>query len=199
MANQEVSYCNIELSWLWVLNVSASQMGSKKGYLLGQWQGWFTWGLRFSVVSLCIIHTWNVCCAEEACRCVSWWALSSRFTSRGMVPASLSGAWLAGHNAKFRIRPTVAWKEDRDQRRFSIWVSFKSNFTCGASIWQYQPLFELCVNCMHCTHVYQAVCDTLYQRNHWDEREKIYQLSEHGALSHCSGDSWANSQHPDSD
>lgn len=44
-----------------------------------------------------------------------------------------------------------------------------------------------------------SACDTLYQRNHRDEREKIYQLSEHGVLSHCWRDSWANSQHPDSD
>lgn len=109
------------------------------------------------LVHVCV-QTWYVCCAEEAFLCVSWWAFSSRFTSRGIVPASLSGAWLVGHSARFRIRPTVAWGEDRDQRRFSVTVSFKGNVTCGASIWHYQPPLELSADCMHWTHVYQAVC-----------------------------------------
>lgn len=112
----------------------------------------------------CIVQTWYVCCAAEACLCVSWWAFSSRFTSRGIVPASLSGAWLAGHSARFLIRPTVAYRGDRDQRCLSIWVIFKGNFTCGASIWQRVPPLEPSVNLVHCPHVYQTVCDALYQR-----------------------------------
>lgn len=99
------------------------------------------------------VQTWYVCCAEEARRCVSWWAFRSRFTNRGIAPASLSGAWLAGHSARFRMRPTVAWGEDMDQRHFFIWVSFKGNLTCGASIWQYHLPLELYANHTHCTHV----------------------------------------------
>lgn len=43
---------------------------------------------------------------------VSWWALTSSCTSLGMAPCSRRGAWLAGHRARLRIRPTVAWKEE---------------------------------------------------------------------------------------
>lgn len=77
------------------------------------------WWLNFHVcVCVCALHTWYVCCVEEACLCVSWWALSSRFTSRGIAPASLSDAWLAGHSARFRMSPTVAWTQKRDQDLF---------------------------------------------------------------------------------
>lgn len=77
------------------------------------------WWLNFRVcVCVCALHTWYVCCVEEACLCVSWWALSSRFTSRGIAPASLSDAWLAGHSARFRMSPTVAWTQKRDQDLF---------------------------------------------------------------------------------
>lgn len=73
---------------------------------------------EFPCVCVCALHTWYVCCVEEACLCVSWWALSSRFTSRGIAPASLSDAWLAGHSARFRMSPTVAWTQKRDQDLF---------------------------------------------------------------------------------
>ena len=33
------------------------------------------------------------------------------WTRRGMTAASCSGAWLAGHRARFLIRPMVAWQE----------------------------------------------------------------------------------------
>ncbi len=39
---------------------------------------------------------------------MSWKALMSRWTSLGMLPCSLSGAWLAGHRARLRMRPMTA-------------------------------------------------------------------------------------------
>ena len=40
--------------------------------------------------------------------CVSWWARIINCTILGRAPCSLRGAWLAGHRARLRMRPTTA-------------------------------------------------------------------------------------------
>ena len=40
---------------------------------------------------------------------VSWKALIRRWTNLGIAPFSLSGAWLAGHSARLRIKPITAF------------------------------------------------------------------------------------------
>lgn len=49
----------------------------------------------------------------EVRRWVSWCALTSSWTSRGMAPCSRSGAWFAGQSARLRINPTVACSSER--------------------------------------------------------------------------------------
>ena len=40
--------------------------------------------------------------------CISWWALIISWTSWGRPPCSRMGVWLRGHNARLRMRPTIA-------------------------------------------------------------------------------------------
>ena len=64
------------------------------------------------VMDVCVrALTTNCCCVPPMLvrLCVSWCALTSSWTSLGMAPCSLRGEWFAGHRARLRIRPTVAW------------------------------------------------------------------------------------------
>lgn len=49
----------------------------------------------------------------EVRRWVSWCALTSSWTSRGIAPCSRSGAWFAGQSARLRINPTVACSSEK--------------------------------------------------------------------------------------
>lgn len=59
-----------------------------------------------------LLHTTNCCWLPPMLvrLWVSWWALTSSCTSRGIAPCSRKALWLAGQRARLRIRPTVAYK-----------------------------------------------------------------------------------------
>lgn len=56
------------------------------------------------------LHTTNCCWFPPMLvrLWVSWWALTSSWTRRGIAPCSRRALWLAGQRARLRIRPTVA-------------------------------------------------------------------------------------------
>lgn len=51
--------------------------------------------------------------------CVSWKALIRSCTNKWIAPASLSGAWFAGHNARFLIKPITALTNGQRDGGFS--------------------------------------------------------------------------------
>lgn len=92
-----------------VLRTTALSVNSRHHGLVFIKAVWIHWNDE----SMCALTT-NCCCVPPMLvrLCVSWCALTSSWTSLGMAPCSLKGAWFAGQRARLRIRPTVAWQKN---------------------------------------------------------------------------------------